>query len=145
MNNAANNLQKVGAAIDAMKVAVASARERLGEGLQLTRTQLEILMMLSTKPHTTSELAGQLFITGSAVTQTVDTLVRRDLVDRQTDDTDRRITQLHLSPAGRTITDHLLSLRRARLQSLVDQLTEAEIEAFISATEKITTQLKEGN
>jgi len=31
------------------------------------------------------------------------------------------------------------------MQSLVESLTEAEIEAFISATEKITAQLKEGN
>jgi len=142
MNDAGQNLLKVEAAMDAMRLAMVGARERLGEGLQLTRTQLEILMMLDAKPQATGELARRLFLTQSAVTQTIDTLFRRDLIERRPDEHDRRITQLSLSPAGRKITSHLRSLRHGYMESLVSRLTEAEIEVLISVTKKLTAQLE---
>ncbi|GEM_PF-2022429 len=143
MSNSSHNLANVEAALDAMRRAMVGARERLGEGLQLTRTQVEILTMLIEKPQTTGELARRLFLTQSAVTQTVDTLVRRSLIDRHPDDHDRRVIQLRLSPTGLNITNHLRSLRRKHMQALVDRLTQNEVEVLISVTEKLTAQLNE--
>ena len=112
MKDSDDNLAKVEAAMAALKLAMTGAKERFSEGLQLTRTQLEILMMLSAEPLTTGQLAKRLYLTQSAVTQTVDTLVRRDLIQRRTDPHDRRITRLSLSPPGQDITRHILTMRR---------------------------------
>jgi DNA-binding MarR family transcriptional regulator len=142
MNNTNHNLIRVEAAMDAMRQAIMGARERLGEGLQLTRTQIGILILLIEGPQTTGELARRMLISPSAVTQTIDTLVRRDLIERHADEADRRIIQLHLSPAGREITDNLASMRRRYIESLIEHLTEEEIRVFISITEKMTAQLK---
>jgi DNA-binding MarR family transcriptional regulator len=138
MNKAENQL-KLEAAMDAMRRAMMGARERLGEGLQLTRTQLEILMVFSEKPRTTSELARLLMLTQGAVTQTIDTLVRRDLIERHHEEHDRRIVRLKLTPAGMKITDHLRNLHHKSMHSLIELLTDAETDLLIAVTEKMTT------
>jgi MarR family transcriptional regulator, organic hydroperoxide resistance regulator len=143
MNIAEQNLERVEQAMDAMRRAMAGARERFSEGLQLTRTQLEILLMLVESPQTTSDLAPRLFLTQSAVTQTIDTLVRRGLVERYPDADDRRIVRLKLSASGEELTAHIRSLRRTYMQNLVTRLTATEIEALISINEKLTVLFDE--
>ncbi len=144
MDKTTENLKRFEAVLDGLSRAVRSAREHLGAGLQLTRTQLEILMMLSHKPaQTTGELAAALFLTQSAVTQTINTLYRRGLLERHSDDRDRRITRLKLSPAGHEITDRLRTIKRDNLRSLVSRLTDDEINAMITAAEKFTVLLEE--
>ena len=141
MNNSDTNLQQVEAAMDAMRLAMSGAKERLGEGLQLTRTQVGIIKILAVAPQTTGELSRQLFLTGSAVTQTVDTLVRRGLVERRADEHDRRLVHLALTPDGLAVTSRLHDLRQTYLKGFVGRLSTAEIDAFISITAKLTAQL----
>jgi DNA-binding MarR family transcriptional regulator len=143
MNKHLENLHKVETAMDAMRLAMAGARERLGDGLQLTKTQLEILMMLMKQPQTTSELAKRLFLTQSAVTQTIDTLARRDLIERHADEHDRRITRLTLSAEGRRIAVDIQAQRKTYMEALIQRLTQPEIDALITITQKITAQMNE--
>jgi DNA-binding MarR family transcriptional regulator len=143
MNSAPTSIERIEMAMNAMRRAVAGARERVGEGMQLSKTQIEILMMLVSGPKTTGELARELFVTGSAVTQTIDTLVRRQLVERRPGESDRRIVRLDLSLSGRELTAHLARLRRRYLQELVECLTAEELNALISATEKLTEIFKD--
>ena len=124
--------------MDSLRRALAGARERFGEGLQLTRTQIEILIMLSEKPRTTGELAGQLFLTQSAITQTIDTLVRRGLVVRVPFAEDRRVVRLQLTASGREVTGDVCALRRRHMERLLGQLTPIEVETMISITHKLT-------
>ena len=100
-------------------------------------------MLLAHGPQTTGELARQLFLTQSAVTQTIDTLVRRQLVTRRPAPADRRLINLELSAEGRTLADHIGTMRRDHLRAWVNQLTPVEIEALISATQKLTTLLED--
>lgn len=143
MQSSSENLAQLEAAMSTMKQALARAREHLADGLELTRTQLEILMLLANSPQTTGELARRLFLTQSAVTQTVDTLVRRNLLVRHHSEADRRIIQLELSPAGRAVTDELQALRSRKLQLLSERLTTAEIQLLDSVTKKFVTVLNE--
>jgi len=131
--------------MDALRQAMAGARHRMGEGIQLTRTQLEVVLLLAGGPKTTGELARALFVTQSAVTQTIDTLVRQSLVERRPDEDDRRVVRLWLSPDGRHLTKRLCDLRRRHIQSLVAKLTAGEIEALISIARKLTEQLNDTN
>ena len=141
MNDKSKILQ-VEASMDAMRRALRGARESLREGLKLTRTQIEILMSLDDRPQNTGELAKQLLLTQSAITQTVETLVRRELVERYASEHDRRITQLQLSSAGQALTAQLRELRLEYMQELVSRLTEEETEALISITQKLTAVLQ---
>jgi DNA-binding MarR family transcriptional regulator len=130
-------------AMDAMRKAVKDASERLGEGLQLSRTQLEILLMFGEEPKTTGEIAKRLSLTQGAITQTVDTLVRRSLVERYPDELDRRVVRLRLSSAGEKITGNLRDLRQAKLHSLYSRLTPAEAQALIAIAGKMTEVIDE--
>jgi DNA-binding MarR family transcriptional regulator len=143
MNKTEQNVARIEKAMDTMRRAMVGARERLGEGLQLTRTQLEILLILIENPQTTSDLAKRLFLTQSAITQTIDTLVRRDLVERHPSEHDRRIIELHLSPSGQELTSRVCGLRRQHMESLIATLTSEEIEVLITVTEKLTTLFEE--
>ena len=143
MNTPDPNLQKIEDALDAMRRATVNALRGLGEGLNLTRSQLEILFILAKTSQTTGELARRLSLTQSAVTQTIATLVDRDLIARHPSELDRRIIHLELSPAGRKITDHLRELRHKNMQALAAELSDSEINAFVSATQKLTALLNE--
>jgi DNA-binding MarR family transcriptional regulator len=143
MNTSETNLQAVEKAMDAMRRSMVRARERMGEGLQLTKTQLEILFMLAESPQTTRDLAKRLFVTQSAVTQTIDTLVRRDLIVRRHGEDDRRVVSLHLSQAGQKLTDHLCGMRNRHMKALVGSLSKEELKALISITEKVTKLVEE--
>jgi DNA-binding MarR family transcriptional regulator len=136
-------MARVEEAIDAMRRAMARARDRFTEGLGLTRTQVDILALLIDRPHTTSKLAEQLYLTQGAVTQTLDSLVRRDLVMRRPSQTDRRVCLLEISPSGRKLTDNLMCMRRERMQEFLDALTDDEVEALISINKKLTYLLNE--
>jgi DNA-binding MarR family transcriptional regulator len=139
-NNRADRLDQ---ALNALKQAAVSAREHLHAGLTVTRTQLEILHHLSLQPEqTVSELAAKLYLTQSAVTQTVDTLVRRELVMRQASAEDRRVSRLSLTDGGEDVMASLRRQRRARVEALAAQLTDAEIDALISATGKMISFIK---
>jgi DNA-binding MarR family transcriptional regulator len=124
-----------------MKRAMTNARHRMGEGLGLTRTQLDILLLLAGGPKSTGDLARSLVVTQSATTQTIDTLVRQKLVERHPDEDDRRVVRLGLSPEGHRLTDQLCDHRRRFIKSLVDQLTDSEVESLISITGKLTNLL----
>jgi DNA-binding MarR family transcriptional regulator len=137
------NAEKLETAMDGMRRAMMAARERLGEGLQLTRTQIEILMLLSDRSLPTGEIARKLFLSQSAVTQTIDTLVRRELVERHPDEQDGRMIRLELSRGGRQLTSHVRGLRREFIQSLTEQLSSKELEVMITVTSKLTALLEE--
>ncbi len=99
--------------------------------------------MLADSITTTGELAASLYLTQSAITQTVDTLVRKALVERRYDEQDRRIIHLDLSTQGRSLIAHIHGLRRATMEQLVTRLTYDEIDALISINEKITDLVSE--
>jgi DNA-binding MarR family transcriptional regulator len=144
MKNSEPQVERVEAALSELRRAMVGARERLGDGLQLTRTQLEILMLFIEQPvWTIGELAKRLLLTPSAVTQTVDTLVRRNLVARYADEHDRRIIRLELAPEGQRLTGQIRALKAGKMRALVSRLSESEIDAFITITQKFAALLRE--
>jgi DNA-binding MarR family transcriptional regulator len=146
MKTTQSQVERVEAAFGVLRRAVVSARERFGTGLQLTRTQLEILILFAEQPvWTIGQLAKRLFLTQSAVTQTVDTLVRHGLVARRPDEHDRRVTRLELAPEGRQLTERVRTLKHQRMEALVSQLSDAEIDTLVTITDKFSTLLQDTN
>lgn len=121
-------------ALERLKVAVSKAREKS----PYTRTQLEILALLDQhKTLTTSEASKILSLTPGAVTQTIETLVKKNLVLRELNPDDRRITDLSLSGEGQALARSFHEKRRAKIRALLNELTDEEAELLLTLTNKL--------
>ncbi|WP_026426108.1 MarR family winged helix-turn-helix transcriptional regulator [Actinokineospora inagensis] len=104
----------------------------------LTLAEYEILVRLSEGHLHMSELADQVSHSRARVTQTVDRLVRADLVRRSPCPEDRRGVHAALTDRGRAVLDtaardHVLEVRRL----VIDVLDPDELTALGSAMAKI--------
>ncbi len=96
------------------------------EGLGLTLPQVKIMMQVEAQPGLSGRaLAATLGITASAVSQHVDRLVRRGLMQRTEDPDDRRRLSLELTASGHQA---LADLMRA-----VHDLAAEELKTLASA------------
>ncbi|WP_211222303.1 MarR family winged helix-turn-helix transcriptional regulator [Actinokineospora enzanensis] len=104
----------------------------------LTLAEYEILVRLSEGHLHMSELAARVSHSRARVTQTVDRLVRADLVTRSACPEDRRGVHASLTARGQEVLgaaarDHVLEVRRL----VVDLLSADELTALGSAMAKI--------
>jgi DNA-binding MarR family transcriptional regulator len=112
-------------------------KERSIDGVSYSRTQLEILMLLDEKScRTAKDLAEQLLVTGGAIAQTVETLVKRDLVVKIQDKFDHRFIQLAPTQKGSSVVEKYCKARRDFMNLLVLGLTESEIDAVLNVSKK---------
>lgn len=83
-------------------------------------------VLLQRGPMRPGDLSDQLHIAPRSVTEVVDTLQERGLVERQPDPTDRRATQLVLTPAGHEIGQAIRTARTADAERFFAVLTETD-------------------
>ncbi|MEO6018656.1 MAG: MarR family transcriptional regulator [Knoellia sp.] len=76
------------------------------------------------EPTRLGVVAQHLRIAPRSVTDVVDSLEKRGFVAREPDSTDRRATQVSLTPTGRQILDELDAARRADQKSYFGDLSE---------------------
>jgi len=81
-------------------------------------------------PCTVSELAGGLGLELSTVSRRVKALEERGLVERRTDDNDRRISHLRLSTSGRAMFDALSKGWRDMLAEALADWSPEDLDAF---------------
>ncbi|MEV6103429.1 MarR family transcriptional regulator [Streptomyces sp. NPDC051940] len=81
----------------------------------LTRPEFDLLGALrrTDRELTPGELARETFSSGAAVTKRLTRLTERGLVERQTDDRDRRVVRVRLTEAGRALVDTVLPAQLA--------------------------------
>jgi DNA-binding MarR family transcriptional regulator len=113
-------------------------QERSIDGDWYSRTQLDILTLIDDQTERTiKELAELLAMTSGAITQTVETLVRRGLIFKTQDQHDRRFTRLSLTSSGQTAVRKYYQVRSRMLQVLMTELSEAEIETMLRIAKKM--------
>jgi DNA-binding MarR family transcriptional regulator len=90
----------------------------------LTVTQVRILHLLywGPTPPAQVEVAEQIALSEAAAGRAIDVLVKAGLVERRTDEDDRRIRRVVLADAGRNMVEQLAEGRRADLRRFVDDL-----------------------
>lgn len=108
----------------------------------LSPPQVRLLFAIGGKADglSVSELAELTGVTPGAITQFVDVLVDKNLVERDGDPNDRRIVKLKLTVTAR---DQFETLKREHLASLIEifkPLSNDELELLISIIMKIDTQ-----
>lgn len=111
-----------------------ATREHLLGKVDLSESQMHALMALHEAPSgTTGDIAKLLCVTSGAATQTVETLVRRGLIERRHDPIDRRIVRLGLTAEGSQLTTSIVENRRRYFYQLLAQLEPAEVSAVMKA------------
>src|SRR3972149_6799273 len=97
--------------------------------LGLTLTQLRVLLVLRAEDGASaSVLAERLKVTPSPLTRIVARLVGQGLVRRETDDNDRRLVRHYLSANGPSTVEELERGGRARMNEVMDRLSDAQME-----------------
>jgi DNA-binding MarR family transcriptional regulator len=114
--------------------------------LGLTMTQLRVLFLLRAEGGASAgasagAMAEALKVAPSTLTRIVDRLVRQGLVQRETDDGDRRLVRHYLSASGASTVEEMERGFLARMNQVMDRLSAAQLERLTSALEDLTAAL----
>ncbi len=108
---------------------------------QLSRAQLELLLSLKHGPQNTGMLAKKFNVSSSAISQLVDQLEEKKLVNRSSDPSDRRVRLVQLAPAA---SQRFAKFRRefiGHLNTRFEDVSTAEFEQLLSILTKITNNI----
>lgn len=106
--------------------------------IQITKTQLRILLILSARQSLSmSQLADKLCISREQATRAVAPLAQRQLVYRNTHDTNRRQLDVSLSNSGIQLLSDLKKEYRERFTSSLSSLEDDEKQLFTDSLHNI--------
>lgn len=113
--------------------------KRLQTEYNLRSSDLDVLMFLALYPEyrTARDICDNRLITKSLVSASVEQLVNRGYIARETDPADRRRTLLTLLPAADEITEKLIQLNASFWKSICANISADDMQAF----ERVLTQI----
>ncbi len=88
------------------------------------------------------EIAEKFNFTPGAVSQTIDALVKEELVERLASPTDRRAVCIRLTRKGEEIRNRLDSGFTGSMEKLVQELPKEKLENFLEVLEFLLTSLR---
>jgi DNA-binding MarR family transcriptional regulator len=107
--------------------------------VELSRQELRMVMVLGGKGTSNmSDLARVSNLAQSTVTNTIDKLVGKALVERTRTDADRRTVQVDLTDKGKGIYQSFLEWQFAMGRSMLEALSPGEREIFLELMTKMT-------
>lgn len=109
--------------------------------LDLTLPQAQMLRILRLGPLPTGQLAAELKVTASSVTQLTDRLIRKGLIERQPAENDRRSVIVSLSSKGKRLVDGFRRRRATLFREAIRRLSESEQAEVIRAMKMIVNTL----
>jgi DNA-binding MarR family transcriptional regulator len=110
-------------------------------GLPLSVTQFRILKRLAGRPWLGGALAHELRITPPTVSATIDSLVRRGLVERGEPVDDRRAVPLRLTDAGARCFEDTQRRALTALRGIAEQMEPEDRSALARGIQSIATIL----
>ena len=105
----------------------------------LTPNEISILILLSNNPSvtTSSQLVYFLQVSKGLVSRSIDSLVKKGLIQCVQDDKDRRVQRIVLTPASKTITIKITNEVRKINDRILKDISEEEIIQMESTISKI--------
>lgn len=88
-------------------------------------------------PAAVSDISAHLGVTNAAASQMVDRLVQQGYVERWELPEDRRVKQIALTPAGRTLIERAIEARRGWLSHVPQRLTSDEQQLLLQALPRL--------
>ena len=107
-------------------------------GLDLTMAQAKTLFLLGRGQRRMSEISAHLGRGMPSASGMVDRLVKKGLVERVEDASDRRVVTCMLTPAGRDAVERFWRIGRQRMESIAAGLTREELEVVVPAMEVLS-------
>ena len=108
-------------------------------GLELTMPQARTMFLLHRQGPTRMGVLSEHLGRGLAsATSMVDRLVRKGLVERVQDPSDRRVVACRLTEEGTTAVERFWQISRERRLALADALSTEELEMVVPALEVLT-------
>jgi DNA-binding MarR family transcriptional regulator len=125
----------IDAVLTASRVLVAIAARSLADaGEAVTLTQYRALVVLASRgPQSLAALAEALAVTSPTASRMCERLVRKGLVRRRADRTDRRQVRIVLSKAGRSLIDAVTENRRREIAALLDSISPEDRPALVAS------------
>ena len=109
---------------------------------RLTESQVNVLELLhKLGPLPQKEIAKNLAVTGGNITMVVDNLQKRNLVDRQRWEEDRRVVHVNLADLGTETIESFIPLHVERVMGAFDGLEPQEQEQLQTLCEKLSKSL----
>ena len=135
--------QRVVAPLFAVARAIAAEIRRAGASSQLTAPQFSALRLLDGEDWSVGGLAKTLRVSMPTVTQSADSLVGKGLVERYSDERDRRLVRLRITPEGRSLYRHCRKEVDRYVRHMLSALPEQGKEELASTLEAIALQVEE--
>lgn len=136
----------VDAVLDSSRALVAVSARSIADTTGVTLPQFRMLVVLSERTRTLSELAAQLDVAPSTALRMVDRLESAGLVDRTVPPENRRETRLSLTADGRDTVQAVTARRRRDLRAVVALIPERDrpevaraMAAFAAAADRAWT------
>lgn len=121
-------------------------RQRGVSGMQLARLRvLGVLMRWGPLPI--SRVANWLYISKSYMTRLVDDLIAEDLVERLPDESDRRVTNIRITPKGRRRATQIGTMLKEDIAAILSDLSTEDIEILCESLQnmyRILGKLEDG-
>ena len=136
--NRAHALERLMPALSNLYRAMATSRDSFLAQFNLSRSQMELLVSLKHSPQTTSSLAKEFDVSASAISQMIDQLIEKQLVERIASNSDRRVTNIQLSSDGRKLFKQIYEEFLAHVESKFKTISTKEIESLTSVITEIT-------
>lgn len=111
-------------------------------GIDMTREQLILLKFLKDKDgRMQNELAVITERDKASLTRLVRTLERKALVERRSDDKDRRVNRIYLTQKGRQTMEEVVPVLREMIAAVQKDISSDEIAVFIATIKKVQQNL----
>ncbi len=103
----------------------------------------DVLANIAHVPGLTQQaLAEKLLVGRSAMSMLLPELERRGLIERRSDETDRRVRRLWLTPEGEHLTQQAMAIHVARLEAMMTVLSDAECDSIGEMMRRIAASLE---
>jgi MarR family transcriptional regulator for hemolysin len=111
--------------------------------LGMTRAQWAVLAKVErNEGQKQADLADAMEMAPISLTRLIDKLCDSGLLERRSDDTDRRIKRLYLTEAARPLMSKLAVLRNELMQVALDHMTEQETHQLVDYLETIKSNIR---
>jgi DNA-binding MarR family transcriptional regulator len=117
--------------------------QRQAVEMAMTLPQAQALRLLMGGPRSTGDLAVTLRISAPAVTQLTDRLMRKQLIERQAADGDRRSVMIALTERGRRAVESFRRRRHTVISGALDFLDDLERAQIVLALSKMVGALEQ--
>lgn len=129
-------LEKLLSDIGELHRCIGTSRDGFLAQFKISRPQMELLFSLRSGQKTTGELAKNFSITSSAISQMVDQLERKKLVERTNDVHDRRVTYIKLADQTRLVFEDMRAKYIAHLGERFADIGDEELERLSAILQK---------